>query len=42
MEFDFNLLWYGLFKIPKIIIILKAILSIEKKIMIFFIYLITS
>jgi hypothetical protein len=28
MECDFNLLCYGLFKIPKIIIILKAFLSI--------------
>jgi hypothetical protein len=30
MECDFNLLCYGLFKIPKIIIILKALLSIKK------------
>jgi hypothetical protein len=28
MEFDFNLLCYKLFKIPKIVIILKALLSI--------------
>jgi len=30
MEYDFNLLCYGLFKIPKIVIILEAFLSIEK------------
>jgi hypothetical protein len=29
MECDFNLLCYGLFKIQKIIIILKAFLSIK-------------
>jgi hypothetical protein len=47
MECDFNLLCYGLFKIPKIIIILKEFRSIKKllfkkKFVIFFICLITS
>jgi hypothetical protein len=35
MECDFNLLCYGLFKIPKIVIILKAFKIIKK----IFIYL---
>jgi len=31
MECGFNLLYYGFFLIPKIVIILKALLSIYKK-----------
>jgi hypothetical protein len=46
MECDSNLLCYGLFKIPKLLIIFKTLLIIKKiylkKIVIFFICIITS